>query len=285
MCDIYIMYVYSVLISHMNIVFLNRNNSGTSVQTRFTVMIQLLNTVFYHNTNEALISTDNNETTIEDLYNRVQTSGGITIFLSNQITNILIDNCTFEYNRASINPPNDTRPVLLKQNGHGGAVLIRFNSTNNSTVDILNSKFQNNSAEVDGGGIYISYSDRADSNTFYFSNLTFDSNTVEEAAGGAVSVNSFGLTFNNQFILEDCHFNRNRGSAGGGFSMALYDSNLESTERPDGIQFRRCNFISNSAVNEGTAVGLFSLVHVDQVGFPVNFSDWQVKIIVPSPLI
>ncbi len=239
-------------------------------------MIQVVNTVFRNNTNNASVDTQNNETTIEDLYRRVQTSGGMTIFLSNQITDILIDNCTFEYNRASVNPPNDSRPVLLKQNGHGGAFLIRLNSTRNSTVRILNSRFLNNFAQVDGGGVYISYSDHADSNNFTFRNLTFESNTVEQAAGGAISINSFGLTFNNQFLLEDCHFYDNKGSAGGGFSMALYDSNLDSTESPDSIQFTRCDFISNSAVNEGTAIGLFSLVHVDQVGFPVKFEEWYV---------
>ena len=240
-------------------------------------MINVVNTVFRNNTNNASASTQNDETTIEDLYRRVQTSGGMTIFLSDQKTDILIDNCTFEYNRASVNLPNDSRPVLLKQNGHGGAFLIRLNSTQNSTVKILNSRFLNNYAQVDGGGVYISYSDKAESNVFTFSNLTFESNTVEQAAGGAISVNSFGLTFNNTFLLEDCHFYDNKGSAGGGFSMALYESNLDSTERPDSIQFTRCNFISNSAINEGTAIGLFSLVHVDQVGFPVKFEDWYVK--------
>ena len=221
-----------------------------------------------------MANAENDETTIEDLYNRIQTSGGVTIFVGNNITSIVVDNCTFENNRASRNPRNDTRPVLLKQNGHGGAILIRLNGTQSSTIDILNSKFVNNYAEVDGGGLYISYSEQADSNIFTFRNLTFDSNTVDEAAGGGVSVNSFSFTFNNQFVFEDCTFINNTGNAGGGFSMALYDSSLSSTERPDGIQFTRCTFMSNSASNEGTAVGLFSLVHVDQVGFPVNFSNW-----------
>ncbi len=257
--------------------FFDRNNSGTSLQTRFATNIQLINTMFYNNTNERLSNTETDETTIEDLYNRVQTSGGVTIFLGNSVTSILVDNCVFENNRASKNPVNDTRPVLLKQNGHGGAILIRLNGTANATIDILNSQFINNYAEIDGGGLYVSYSELAQGNMFTFRNLTFDSNTVDEAAGGGVSVNSFSFTFDNTFVFEDCTFINNTGSAGGGFSMALYDSNLDSTETPDGIQFTRCDFISNSASNEGTAVGLFSLVHVDQVGFPVNFSDWLVQ--------
>ena len=253
-----------------------RNNSGTSLQIRFTETIAITNSQFYNNTNNVSAATESNETTIEDLYSRVQTSGGLTIFLGSQTADILINNCTFQHNRASRNPVNDTRPVLLNQNGHGGAILIRLSGTYNSTIDILNSNFYQNYAEVDGGGLYISYSDSSDSNTFRFRDLVFDSNLVDKAAGGAISINSFNFTFSNRFLIEDCQFVNNNGSAGGAVSMALYDSNLNSTERPDGINFTRCNFSFNSAINEGTAVGLFSLVHVDQVGFPVNFTDWSV---------
>ena len=76
--------------------------------------------------------------------------------------------------------------------------------------------------------------------------------------------------------IKDSHFESNNGSAGSAFSMALYDRHIESTIFPDMIVFRNCSFLNNSAVNEGTAVGLFSLIHVDQVGFPVYFHDWYV---------
>ena len=56
--------------------------------------------------------------------------------------------------------------------------------------------------------------------------------------------------------------------------MALYDSNISSSQNPDSVNFTDCNFVDNLARNEGTAVGLFSLVHVDQVGFPVGFDNW-----------
>ena len=89
-----------------------------------------------------------------------------------------------------------------------------------------------------------------------------------------MSVNSFNFTYNNSIIVEDCEFMGNTGNAGGAFSVALYNSNLESTRLPDEVNFTRCGFYSNKAENEGTAVGLFSLVHVDQIGFPVSFTDW-----------
>ena len=97
---------------------------------------------------------------------------------------------------------------------------------------------------------------------------------VEEASGGAVSINSFQISFNNTVIVQNCNFVRNSGNAGGAFSIALYDSNINSSQNPDSVNFTECSFTDNTAKNEGTAVGLFSLVHVDQVGFPVGFENW-----------
>lgn len=217
---------------------------------------------------------ERNETSIEDLYNIVQTSGGLTFFAGAHSIDVLIENCTFIGNKASKNEINDSRPVLLKQNGHGGAMLIRLSGTHNGSFVVRDSRFIDNSAEVDGGAIYLAYSDNADNNTFNISDTLFRDNSIVNAAGGAISINSFNFTFGNRISIMDCHFDGNYGSAGGAVSMALYDSNQNTTERPDGIQFCDCMFVNNSALNEGTAVGLFSLVHVDQVGFLVNFTDW-----------
>ena len=92
---------------------------------------------------------------------------------------------------------------------------------------------------------------------------------------GAVSINSFRISYNNTILIEDCHFVGNVGNAGGAFSVALYDSDTSSYDSPDRMNFTNYSFIDNAADNEGTAVGLFSLVHVDQVGFPVSFEDWS----------
>ena len=224
--------------------------------------------------NNGTATFDDNETTIADLYSIVQTSGGITMFTQIHSAKVLIDNCTFQCNQASRNLNNDTRPVLLKQNGHGGAILIRLSGTYDAEFTISNSRFYGNRAQIDGGAVYVSYSDGSESNRFHFINNQFDSNVVKEAAGGAISINSFNYTYNNKFIIESCDFYNNEGSAGGGVSMALYDSDLSSTEQPDEMWFSKCNFSYNKAINEGTGVGLFSLVHVDQVGFPVKFHNW-----------
>lgn len=234
----------------------------------------MLNTDFILNNNSVVAEPDVAETNIQDLYSAVSTSGGFTFFSQGQDVEIFIHNSHFISNSANRNDPNNSRPVLLKENGHGGAVLIRLSNTDNSKITISDCTFTNNSAQVDGGAIYIYLSEDTSSSSFVLRNNTFTGNGVEEASGGAVSVNSFSFTFNNSILVEDCSFTENRGSAGGAFSVALYDSNLDSTRYPDVLSFTRCAFIRNAAENEGTAVGLFSLVHVDQIGFPVSFTDW-----------
>lgn len=249
-------------------------NKGSPLQMQFSTGVKILNTEFLQNNNSIVSEPDVNETNIEELYSGITTSGGFTFFSRAEDIEILIQNCQFTENSANRNDPNNSRPVLLKENGHGGAILIRLVNTDNARVEIVNNTFKSNSAQVDGGAIYIFLSEGASSSTFVVRNNTFTANNVEQASGGAVSVNSFSFTYNNTILVQDCQFLENNGSAGGAFSVALYNSNLNSTRLPDSVSFTNCLFAGNTAENEGTAVGLFSLVHVDQIGFPVSFTDW-----------
>ena len=226
------------------------------------------------NDNQLVAEPDVNETSIEELYNTITTAGGFTFFSRGRPVRITIQNCSFIQNSANENDPNNTRPVLLKTNGHGGAILIRLADVQDSEISITDSTFVNNTAQVDGGALYISLSEDVSTNTILLANNNFTGNQVEQASGGAVSINSFSISFNNTIIVEHCNFTGNRGNAGGAFSVALYDSDLNSTMHPDSVVFTDCVFHFNAAENEGTAVGLFSLVHVDQVGFPVRFENW-----------
>ena len=272
--------VYSIIILILLSLSPYRGNTGAPLQLRFVNDLLVENTIFEHNKNNATVQSDNNETSITDLYDIIQTSGGLTYFAGEQRVRVHIENCTFFSNEASKNERRDTRPVLLKQNGHGAAMLIRLSGTYLSTFNIIDCKFINNYAEVDGAGIYISYSDRSSNNSFNIVKTLFEENFADVGAGGGISINSFNLSYSNNFTFEDCQFLKNSANAGGGVSMALYDRDLFSAENPDRIFFDTCRFIDNRATNEGTAVGLFSLVHVDQVGFPVYFKDWLVEGIV-----
>ena len=116
----------------------------------------------------------------------------------------------------------------------------------------------------------------ATNNSVVLEGVNFINNAVEQASGGAVSINSFSISYSTKVNVTNCGFINNSGNAGGAFSAVLYDSDETSATQQDSIDFTNCHFINNNASNEGTAVGLFSLVHVDQVGYPVSFTDWLV---------
>lgn len=260
--------------SHMYYYVICRESSGSPLQIRFSTGISLLNCVFQDNRNLMQVEADTDDTTITDIYDIITTSGGLTVFTRGVPIEVTIRACNFSSNTANTNPANNTRPVLLKANGHGGAILLRLVEANDSIVRIEDCRFENNFAEVDGGAVYMSLSEFSHGNTINLTNNVFLGNRVEEASGGAVSINSFNFSSDNHMFVSGCNFSGSYGDSGGAFSFALYNSNVETTRAPDLLQFNDCMFMDNQAKNEGTAVGLFSLVHVDQVGFPVYFQDW-----------
>ena len=253
-----------------------RNNVGSPLQIRFSTNITLEDTIFQDNHNLFPPVPDNNSTNIT-VYGTIITGGGITYY-SNDTAELQIVNCTFRNNSANINDENNTRPVLLKTYGHGGAIIVQLSSSNDSNIVIRDTIFDNNVAQIDGGAIYFSFSEMATDNSVVLENINFINNIVDEASGGAVSVNSFGIFYSTIVTVTNCNFTNNTANAGGAFSAVLYDSDEKSATFQNSISFTDCSFVDNSASNEGTAVGLFSLVHVDQVGYPVNFTNWLVLV-------
>ena len=248
---------------------------GSPLQIRFSTTVLLEDTIFQDNHNLFPAEPDTNSTNITELYSAIITGGGITYY-SNDTANLEIRNCVFINNSANVNDVNNSRPVLLKTNGHGGAIIVRLSRSENSTINITDSVFDSNYAQVDGGAIYFSFSDMARDNKVNLERINFTRNVVEQASGGAVSINSFSISYSTKVVVRDCDFIDNAGNAGGAFSAVLYDSDEMSATLQDSIDFANCSFINNNASNEGTAVGLFSLVHVDQVGYPVSFNNWLV---------
>ena len=193
-----------------------RGNIGAPLEVRFTSSITLRNTLFVGNRNMYPAPYDQNETTVDQLYQTIITGGGFTFFTRTIPATILISNCTFLDNQAGHNLANSTRPVLLKANGHGGGVILRLANTSNSSVVIENSRFDSNLAEVDGGGVYVSLSQGASYNRLVMINNTFVNNVVQNASGGAVSVNSFLISFNNTLMVINNLFVNNTANAGEG---------------------------------------------------------------------
>jgi hypothetical protein len=79
-------------------------------------------------------------------------AGGGGIYIRDEST-LLVENCTFFNNHAS--------------GSHGGAVNIYWNS---SSVEIHNSLFYNNFANLNGGGVYVHGTPTTVSNTTFYSN-------------------------------------------------------------------------------------------------------------------
>ena len=253
-----------------------RGNIGETLQLQFVGAVTLIRTDFILNRNEIQAPQDDENTTISELFTSITTAGGFTYFNQNATMSLIVDQCKFISNRANVNSPFDTRPLLLKVNGHGGAMIVRLSGITKGSISITNSLFDGNEAEVNGGGIYFALSEEFSSNTIRLYNNTFVNNRGVQSSGGAISwiIFSSSISFNNSWVLEDCRFINNSGSAGGAVSLSLHGTSLDNFIMPDRIRFIHCLFYSNEALIEGSAVGLFALVHVEEFGFPVEFTDW-----------
>ena len=203
-----------------------------------------------------------------------KSSAGLSLFSTTTKTNILIKDCSFHNNTASQNHEDDMSQLLFKPHGRGSAILIRMIGTFNSSIHISKCTFNNNHAEVEGAAIYISLSRNASSNQILIRGNLFTKNKSILGAGGGIGLNSYQFSSSNRIYIENNVFAENTADSGGAVSFVLYDSNEISILQPDLLHFHNCSFKDNTAVHEGTAVGLFSLVHVDNVGFPVHFTDW-----------
>ena len=228
--------------------------------------------MFCDNFNTRTFNEDSEIIDIDAAFGRALTGGGMTVINRRSSgVNIKVKNCRFINNSANNDSISSATPILLRKYGHGGGLLIRWIKVSESNVMIEDSLFQDNRAQVDGAGIFISLSNTSINNNLTIRNTTIENNNVEDSGGGGVSLNSFQVTHSNNFRIEDCIFANNSASAGGAFSLILYQ---RDAEMEDQLIFINCSFIRNTAVNDGTAVGLFSLLHVDEVGFPVEFENW-----------
>ena len=198
--------------------------------------------------------------------------GGAVSVYSNTSLNLVIENCTFSNNKANDRAIDDRRPPLLQLDGHGGAVFIRLNGTNGSSVHFRNSTFKWNIARIQGGAIYVSASNQAANSNFVVEDCTFTNNSAETKAGGALAIMLFRATLNNTLMINGSTFRGNSAVAGGAVAVIQYD--IHSTEYPDVVVFEDCLFELNTAEWEGSAVGLFSLVHSELEPFPARFTNW-----------
>ena len=204
------------------------------------------------------------------------TSGGISLFIEKAPTYLLVENCSFVNNTAR----NDSAVILPRRsnrNGNGGAMNIRLLDSWNSLVCLRRNWFVNNTAEAHAGAVGISLAGSATRNRFVMSDSTFESNRclIEKCTGGAVGINLFPGTTFNTFSFHDSNFTENEATSSGAIVLST-SANAEQTDQglSDLLRLQNCWFVKNRAFFEGTALGVFSIAHTNQIGIPVDISDW-----------
>ena len=193
----------------------------------------------------------------------------------------------FNYNSIQLLESEDASVSAIGNDypGRGGALGIFINEPiKNAAVEIIidGCNFTNNTADLYGGGIYLTSNGLSSGHSFRLTNSVFDRNYAAtngaafsqgSTKSGNFSANTIFKSSNYQVI--NCNFTHNSADFGGavGFLTAL------SRKRTlDTVAVSNCTFDGNFASNIGAAI-LFSSVtypHLPEQDFPFNISNWYV---------
>ena len=139
--------------------------------------------------------------------------------------------------------------------------------------------FEDNAAEAQAGAVALTLGGSTTKYTVELANSNFSNNscTLERCTGGAVGIDFFSGTQFNEILIKGTDFIRNYATDGMGGAISLsttVDVQTLPTGQSDMLLLENCLFQENEAFYDGTAVGVFSLTHTDQIGLPVNITDW-----------
>ena len=255
---------------------LYRNITGVGLELREGTNYVIRNCTFENNIKHNISNESafvNPDVIQESDLDIVTLSGGGLSIYSVSTLNALVEDCTFRLNSAGNQSVNPDRPPLFQLDGHGGAAFIRLTKLNGSSVVFRNTVFDTNSAQIDGGAVYLTISSGASNNSIVFDACTFRNNSVAETSGGAIAVVLYNSTLQNKFMVQDCVFEDNSAVGGGAIGVVVYDIG-DFQMIPDVITIENSVFRKNHGVNEGSAVGIFSLLHVESISFEIQIVDW-----------
>ena len=212
--------------------FINNSIRGTSM-TNFT---QAFGVIILEHTFEAVTIINCNMKNNTVLCHGCQSAAGgaITLFGDNRLT-VTVMNSTFEENRIK-------SPLAF-----GGAICV-FSA---SMVNVSGSTFLHNSADSEGGSIYIRV-------LFHSSNNIYFGNTASR--GGAI--NSLA-----QLMLSNDHYEGNTASEDGGAVLMFYDAvamgdALFTQSLNKTSHFEIATIVNNTFVNNTAPVG--GALHIDK---------------------
>jgi len=256
------------------------DNTATAVISYLTDSIYIINSIFSDNIiGDA--TADECLTSSEGLFFRdnVTSAGGVSVFSFNHTQKVIILDSHFINNHARNNSQNNSVPPQLKEFGHGGGLSVRLVNSSGGHICVVNSTFSNNRAEVGGGAISFTLAE-SHYNNISFLGVSFQYNDCffEKCIGGAISIDLFSPAQQNRIKFYSCDFMNNSATlgSGGAISVASADKGFsdDGSDEYKLLELLSCNFIYNVAHFEGTAVGLFSLGHVNQAGFRTLMCNW-----------
>ena len=176
----------------------------------------------------------------------------------------------------------------LNQNrfiSRGGGMGVYINTVNSSvTVNLRACSFNNNFAELFGGGLYLYTGGSSSNHSILVEDTDFIDNSVA-AAGGAVQM---ALLIQNsdvpgsQFNYTNCSFVSNSADYGGAVSAiqtyVFGQGNI--------VNIKKCNFDENFANEKGSAITFASFLYPENVEEPYSYSitDWYVDHLVEPSL-
>ena len=155
----------------------------------------------------------------------------------------------------------------------GGGINARALGNNNQLC-IEGTEFDRNSAYFDGGAIAIVVGNGTSNTAVVINNSIFRNNSCmgELCSGGAVDIDIKDSTLYNRVEITGSSFITNRASTGGAVSISTTD-NIAGYQN-DTVVLCNCTFIGNRAYYDGTALGIYSLVRVDEISLSVQVQDW-----------
>ena len=224
---------------------------ASALYVRTTNQFYVSNCVFQHNIGRAVLFLNSTNVLVKDsvflnnsgqifddapLENREeygfiinQSFGAIGIIYRNYKSSpkFTIQGCMFDSNHARRHPlnANDARPSDYQPFGTGGGIFIRFSNATCGNVEIIKCQFNNNTALVRGGGIYVSFWGYSSNNFIIIRNSSFDNNYCNDT-GGAISLNSFPSGFDNFISVMDCNFTRNMAELSSGAIMYQFSNGI-----------------------------------------------------------
>ena len=259
----------------MSVSFSYRNITGIGAEFQECNNISLRNCTFENNFNRITkkFSRFNPDfIQAEDLDKIALSGGGLNIFSGETLT-ALIEDCRFLYNYVILESIETFKPPLFQLDANGGAAFIRLTKLNGSSVVFRNTVFDTNSAQIDGGAVYLTISSGASNNSIVFDGCIFRNNSVAETSGGAISVVLYNSTLQNKILVQDCVFEDNSAVGGGAIGVVVYDIG-NSQLSPEFVSIKNSVFKKNRAIKEGSAVGIFSFLRGESTPFEIQFQNW-----------